>query len=155
MAHSVWIIIPLSTVLPLAAKINSQIKHSKGRHLWSLELPVQMLGLLRRRWVQMWFKTTETLLKIINQGLTQTTREHNLPTIVAPTSQLWEMPNNSSYNIRYSWKTHLPQSKWQQMAVDRLIVVHWVVSTSMHNKNHSRERTHTSQKKRRAARDSH
>jgi hypothetical protein len=154
MAHSVWIIILLSTVRPLAAKINSRIKLSKGRHLWLLELPVPMLGLLKRKWVQMWYKTTETLLKISNQGLTQTTREPKLPTIVAPTFPLWEMPNNSSYNIRNSWKTHLPQSKWQQMAVDRLIAVHWVVLTSMHNKNHSK-RTLTSLKKRRAARDSH
>jgi hypothetical protein len=156
MAHSVWIIIPLSTVRPLAAKISSRIKLSRERHLWSLELPVLMLGLLRRRWAQMWYKTTETPSKISNQGLTQTTREPRLPTIVAPTSQLWGMPNNNnSSNIRYSWKTLQPQSKWpEQTDGDRLIVAHWVVLTSMHNKNHSK-RTLTSLKKRKAARDSH
>lgn len=136
---------------PLAAKINSQTRLLKGRHRLSLlVLPVLMSGLLKRRWVQIWFKTTETPSTINNQGLTQTTKSWQLLTIVAPTFRPWGMPNSSNY----SWKTLLPQLKWpmEQSVVDRLIAVHWEVSTSM-PRNH-RRRIRTSLKTERDARDS-
>ena len=127
---------------PLAAKINSLTRLSKERHRQSsLGLPVLMSELLRRRWVRMWFKTTEILLTTNNQGLTQTTRD--LLTLLAQTFPPWEMPNNS----RYSWKPLLPQSRWPlpqliQSVADRLIVAHSVVSTNT-PRNH-RKRTRNS-----------
>ena len=134
---------------PLAAKINSQTRLSKERHRRSsLGLPVLMSEFLRRRWVQIWFKTTEILLTTNNQGLTQTTRD--LLTLLAQTFPPWEMPNNS----RYSWKPLLPQSRWPlpqliQSVADRLIAAHSVVSTNT-PRNH-RKRTRNSG---RVARDS-
>ena len=127
---------------PLAAKINSQTRLSKERHQRSsLGLPVLMSELLRRRWVRILFKTTETPLTTNNKGLTQTTRD--LLTLLAQTFPPWEMPNNS----RSSWKTLQPLSRWPlpqliHSVADRLIAAHSGVSTNT-PRNH-RKRTSNS-----------